>query len=127
MLPIPLVIDPAELNRPIEFSEAVTFIRTTFKRREGAKPLNIATVYRWCQRGLGGHRLEHWQVGRTKFTSKAAILDFFERSAGGGGGAASAPVNDGDGPAPAHLSPALPVTRKRRADAAMSELERLGV
>ena len=35
-------------------------------RREG---VHVATVWRWCLRGVRGHRLESFSIGGRKFTS----------------------------------------------------------
>ena len=45
-------------------------------RRRG-KRLHVATVFRWCQCGIRGHRLEYVQVGGCRVTSEAALQRFF--------------------------------------------------
>lgn len=47
-------------------------------RRAGKRP-NVATFYRWAQRGVRGVVLETIQVGGTKCTSAEAIQRFCER------------------------------------------------
>lgn len=47
-------------------------------RRAGKRP-NVATFYRWAQRGVRGVILETIQVGGTKCTSAEAIQRFCER------------------------------------------------
>lgn len=47
-------------------------------RRAGKRP-NVATLYRWAQRGVRGIVLETIQVGGTKCTSAEAIQRFCER------------------------------------------------
>lgn len=42
------------------------------------RKLHIATIYRWCSRGLRGHRLEFMQLGGMRVTTEAALLRFFE-------------------------------------------------
>jgi len=41
--------------------------------------LHISTLFRWCQRGIRGHRLEYVQMGGTKVTTEAALQRFFAR------------------------------------------------
>ena len=48
------------------------------RRRRGKRP-NVATVYRWAQRGCKGVRLEIVQVGGTKCTSLEALQRFCNR------------------------------------------------
>ena len=48
------------------------------KRRAGKRP-NVATLYRWCQIGVRGIRLEYTQIAGTKCTSTAALQTFFDR------------------------------------------------
>lgn len=50
-------------------------------RRAGKRP-NVATFYRWAQRGVRGIVLESIQVGGTKCTSAEAIQRFCERLSG---------------------------------------------
>lgn len=45
------------------------------RRRQGKKP-NVATLYRWAQRGCRGVILETVQVGGTKCTSIEALQRF---------------------------------------------------
>jgi len=46
--------------------------------RDG-KQLNIATVYRWAQKGRKGVRLKSVFVGGTRYTSANAVLEFFNK------------------------------------------------
>jgi hypothetical protein len=55
-------------------------------RRRREKRLAPSTVFRWCQRGVRGVRLETLRVGGTRCTSEAALRRFFERLSGGGPG-----------------------------------------
>jgi Protein of unknown function (DUF1580) len=48
------------------------------QRRRGQR-LHVATVFRWAQRGIHGHRLEYVQLGGCKVTTEAALRRFFER------------------------------------------------
>jgi hypothetical protein len=41
------------------------------------KHVNLATIYRWCTRGIRGVRLEYLQCGGTRVTTAAALLRFF--------------------------------------------------
>jgi hypothetical protein len=47
------------------------------RRRFGKRP-NVATFYRWAQRGVRGVALETLQIGGTKCTSAEALQRFFE-------------------------------------------------
>jgi hypothetical protein len=47
------------------------------QRRAGKRP-NVATLYRWCQVGCRGIRLEFTQIGATKCTSWEALQRFFD-------------------------------------------------
>lgn len=46
----------------------------------------VPTVWRWCRNGVMARngervRLQHWRCGGRLFTSQAALLDFFSRTA----------------------------------------------
>lgn len=45
----------------------------------GGKRLHVATVWRWAQRGVRGHRLETTLVGGTRCTSREALQRFFSQ------------------------------------------------
>lgn len=47
------------------------------RRRRGRK-LHAATVFRWCQKGVKGVKLECWQFAGTKVTTVAALHRFFD-------------------------------------------------
>ncbi|HVU88493.1 MAG TPA: DUF1580 domain-containing protein [Pirellulales bacterium] len=47
--------------------------------RRGTKRPHVSCIYRWCQRGLRGVKLESIQVGGTCCTSREALQRFFER------------------------------------------------
>src|SRR3972149_8366445 len=46
-------------------------------RRAGKRP-NVATLYRWCQIGVRGIRLEYTQIAGTKCTSRESLQRFFD-------------------------------------------------
>lgn len=46
------------------------------RRRKGKRP-NVATLYRWAQKGVRAVRLETLQVGGCKCTSLEALQRFF--------------------------------------------------
>jgi len=71
------MFDPAVEN-PIPLTQVPKVIRWLPRRRRGRK-LNIATVFRWAQRGLRGVRLETISIGGTKCTSEEALKRFFAR------------------------------------------------
>lgn len=45
----------------------------------GKRP-HVATILRWCKKGTRGVTLEYVQVGSRVMTTRAALLEFFERS-----------------------------------------------
>lgn len=45
--------------------------------RSGGKRIHVATLYRWTQRGVRGHRLEYIQAGASRCTSAEALARFF--------------------------------------------------
>jgi len=75
------------------------------RRRKGKRP-NVATVYRWAQRGCKGIYLETIQVGGTKCTSLEALQRFCDALT-----PSSAP------------STASPTTRARQRSIAKAEAE----
>jgi hypothetical protein len=78
------------------------------RRRKGSK-LNVATVWRWAQRGLNGHRLETLRCGGVTCTSRAALLDFFRRITG------------------AQREPFSPAKNQRRQERVEAELQKEGL
>lgn len=91
----------------VSFTEALDHL----PHRRGGRPVHVATLYRWAQRGLRGVQLETLQVGGTRCTSIEALQRFFDRL----GGQAS--------PAPNVRTPHQREVARSRADA---ELERSG-
>ena len=83
-------------------------------RRKGVRP-NVATLYRWCQVGVRGIRLEYIQVGATKCTSKEALQRFFD--------ALTAQAEK----TPAPQSPRMTATRRKQIEAAEQRLATAGV
>ncbi len=79
-------------------------------RRHGRHP-SVATLWRWCRRGIKGVRLEYIRVGRTIITSKEAIARFFEAMA-----AADKPLGPTP-PPPQHLGSTPSARRASLADA----------
>jgi hypothetical protein len=45
--------------------------------KRAGRRLHLSTVYRWCQRGLRGVKLEMVQCGGTRCTTETALLRFF--------------------------------------------------
>ncbi len=68
--------DPAE-ERPIRLQD-VPKITWLPGRRSGSR-LNVSTVFRWCQIGCRGQRLEAIRIGGALCTSEAALKRFFAR------------------------------------------------
>jgi hypothetical protein len=52
-------------------------------RGRGGRRLHLATIHRWCSRGIRGTRLEFVQRGGTRVTTEAALLRFFAGLTGG--------------------------------------------
>ena len=82
-------------------------------RQPNGKTVNLATVYRWMQRGVcGGIRLEFAKVGGMTYTSVEALQLFSERVTAARTG----------GPAP---PPAPPASRRRRIEQARRQVEEI--
>ncbi len=47
-------------------------------RRRAGRPTAISSVFRWCQIGIRGIKLEYIQVGGCKMTSTEAIRRFYD-------------------------------------------------
>src|ERR1700681_3358370 len=47
-------------------------------RRRGGRRLHVATVHRWCTRGIRGKRLEYVQLPDGRITTEEAVLRFFQ-------------------------------------------------
>ena len=101
------MFDPA-VEAPIPLTQVPTTVRWLPRRRAGKKP-NIATIFRWAQRGLRGVRLETLRVGGTLCTSEEALKRFFQHLTG-----------------PTETS-RLSKQRQREIDAATAELDREGI
>ena len=71
------MFDPA-YEMPIPLTQVPKVVSWLPRRRRGKKP-NIATIFRWAQKGLHGVRLETIQIGGTKCTSEEALKRFFAR------------------------------------------------
>ena len=56
--------------------------------RRGGKRPHVSCIYRWCQKGVRGIKLEVLQIGGTKCTSLKALQRFFERLSAAGNGEA---------------------------------------
>ena len=75
--------------------------------------VNVATVWRWAQRGLRGAKLETLAIGGTLFTSAQALQRFFGRGR---------PGNDS-----LVTLVATPAIRKKAIEAAVRELAADGI
>lgn len=64
-----------ESDQLIELSNLPTYLEKRIKKR-----LNLATIYRWRQRGIAGIYLETVLVGGKPFTSISALNSFFAQS-----------------------------------------------
>lgn len=87
----------------------------------GRRPA-IATLWRWCRKGLGGVNLEYVRIGRNIATSREALNRFFNRLA-----AIDTPA-EGTRPSPqARRLVPTPRARQRMLDEADRVLERAGI
>ncbi|MEQ1905755.1 MAG: DUF1580 domain-containing protein [Pirellulaceae bacterium] len=64
-----------DTDRLIELSEVPAYL----EKKTGKRP-NLATIYRWRQRGIAGIYLETVLVGGKPFTSISALNSFFTQS-----------------------------------------------
>jgi hypothetical protein len=85
-------------------------------RRAGKRP-NVATLYRWCQIGVRGIRLEYSQIAGTKCTSKEALSRFFDRL--------TAQAESGRAPVPQPTK--ISAARRKQIEAAEKRLQAAGI
>lgn len=64
------------INIENEILLSLTEVTKVLPTVNGRRP-SIATLWRWCRRGLRGVRLEYVRVGRNIATSKEALNRFF--------------------------------------------------
>lgn len=64
-----------ETDRLVELSHVPNVLEKQIGKR-----LNLATIYRWRQRGIAGIRLETILIGGRAFTSMEALQSFFQQS-----------------------------------------------
>lgn len=83
--------------------------------RRGGKKVSISCLYRWTISGCKGVVLECVQIGGTRCTSREALARFFERL-----------TNASTVPKPPNV-PLTTAQNRRATEAAMKELERLGI
>ncbi|MCE9555997.1 MAG: DUF1580 domain-containing protein [Planctomycetes bacterium] len=83
--------------------------------RQGGKGINVATVWRWANRGCKGIKLEVVQIGGIQMSSADALARFFNRL--------TAAANGESAPAPAPTSR----QRAKAIDAAERELAKAGI
>lgn len=88
------------------------------RRRAGKKP-NVATLYRWGQRGCRGIRLETIRVGGTLCTSVEALQRFCDRLSEDRGQFQGSHTSS----SPSRLSPRL----EKRVASAAAELSAAGI
>ena len=82
------------------------------KRRGGAR-IAVATLHRWCSRGVGGVRLRYVRVGGVRCTTEGWLRELFE---------ALASRDNGVRPAAATALIQTETSRQRRAAAAERQL-----
>lgn len=111
-------LDPApHLDELITFAQAASEI----PRRRRGKKTAVATLYRWSGQGCRGETLRYLQVGATRCTTRRWICEFFERLTKPG---ASDAVEASQAQSPALRTP---VARRRAAERAERELDRIGI
>lgn len=110
-----------ELRAEIEAGQGESLTRAArrFPSARQGKPVTLSCLVRWVQRGVKGPngeriRLEAARLAGRWITTPAACVRFVERQT---------PRSD-DAPPPA---PRTPGVRRRAADRAAKELERLGI
>ena len=63
----------------VEEVRALKYAREWFPGRRSGKLPAVATMYRFCNEGYHGIRLEYVQVAGTRCTSRDAVVRFIER------------------------------------------------
>ena len=96
--------------------EATGIVPTSNGRR-----VSTATLWRWCSKGINGHKLRHYRFGKRIAVTQQDILEFGAAVAAAHGDAAVAA-------APARRTPRTPTDRtpeerKAAADQAKAELQ----
>ncbi len=86
-------------------------------RRRAGRPVHLSCVYRWCQIGVQGVKLEFTQIGATKCTSREALQRFFDRL--------TEQAESGHAPLPAPTR--LSAARRKSIQAAEKKLARAGI
>ena len=86
----------------------------------GGRRVNLSTVNRWALRGVGGVRLETVVCGGRRYTDRAAIARFIERTT-------AARERPQTSPAASQAPPAPAKDRRRSVTAAEEGLARAGV
>jgi hypothetical protein len=85
-------------------------------RRRGGKKTHVATLYRWTDHGIRGHRLQFVQCGVVRCSTVAWVYEFFAALA-------AAPTT----PAAAPLAGRTPAARRKAIEAADRDLELMGL
>lgn len=83
----------------ITLSEAASFIAQT----TGCRRPHLNTLVRWCRKGVRGVRLHSIRVGRTTWTTHAAVTEFLAR------------LNEADNPGSHVTAEVLDVQRREHA------------
>lgn len=68
---------PKRLTLNEESSIALRDVPKILPRRNGKK-IHIATVFRWARKGLGGRVLQSRLIGGVRYTTVAALNEFFD-------------------------------------------------
>lgn len=92
--------------------EVLSERRLTLSRLASENGVNVATVWRWCTRGVRGVKLESLAVGGRRYTSAEAFERFL---------AATNPESTSTPPAP------TPHQRRKAIEAAEKELAKAGI
>jgi hypothetical protein len=62
-------------GKALTLRQAAAFIA----KSTGCRRPHINTVFRWATKGVGGHRLHTFRVGRNHWTTRGDIADFLQR------------------------------------------------
>lgn len=101
------------IDTSIEQAIPLSLAAREIPNRRGSRGVNVATVWRWMQRGIRGIKLETILIGGQRMTTREAMRRFF---------AATTAAADGTAP-----SVAAPRQRQKQIEAAERELADAGI
>jgi hypothetical protein len=101
------------IDTSIEQAIPLSLAAREIPNRRGDRGVNVATIWRWMQRGIRGIKLETILIGGQRMTTREAMRRFF-----------AATTEAADGRAP---SPAPSLHRQKQIEAAERELADAGI